>query len=145
MKKLIITLGLLTLLTCSSDTVNSNCNFLLDVGVNLTVNTNLPQFSQLAFPSNGVYVAGQGNNGIWLWRVNSSTLFAWDAADPNHVPAACSTLTDTGNSGIVTCGCEDANQYSLVNGQSFGENQQPCTLKAYRVEFIGNNTYLVTN
>lgn len=130
---------------CTKNDVNSNCNFLFDAGVNLTVNTNLPQFSQLQFPGNGVYVSGQGNNGIWLWRLNSATLYAWDAADPSHTPAACSTLVDTGIGDIVTCECNDANQYSLSTGGRFGENEQPCTLQPYRVEFVGNNTYVVTN
>ena len=144
MKKTLIALSLL-LFTCSDDDSNrSNCNFLFDAGVNLTVNTNLPQFSQLAFPGNGVYVSNQGNNGIWLWRLNSVTLFAWDAADPSVVPSACSTLTFVSGD-IVESGCADANQYSLSTGIGFEGNTQPCTLQPYRVEDIGNNTFLVTN
>ncbi|WP_179021659.1 hypothetical protein [Winogradskyella forsetii] len=145
MKKLLLTLSCVVIFACNSNDDNSNCNFLFDAGVNLTVNLNLPQFSQLEFTGNGVYVSGQGNNGIWLWRASTSTLNAWDAADPSHPPAACSTLTDSGIGDIVVCGCDDANQYSLITGLSFGENTQPCTLQPYRVEFIGNNTYLVTN
>ncbi|EDP71105.1 hypothetical protein FBALC1_01437 [Flavobacteriales bacterium ALC-1] len=139
---------ILLLLLCScggDDSDRSNCNFLFDAGVNLTVNTNLPQFSQLQFTNNGVYVPGQGNNGIWLWRATASDLYAWDAADPSHQPTACSTLTDSGIGDIVVCGCEDANEYSLITGLGFGENIQPCTLQPYRVEDIGNNTFLVTN
>ncbi|NNE31627.1 MAG: hypothetical protein HKN40_04585 [Winogradskyella sp.] len=145
MKKSVFILFIMLILSCNKTEVNDNCNFLFDAGVNLTVNTNLPQFSQLQFPGNGVYVSNQGNNGIWLWRLNSSILYAWDAADPNHVPSACSTLTDSGVGDIVVCGCADANEYSLSTGQSVGTNQQPCTLKIYRVDDVGNNTYLVTN
>ncbi|WP_422106989.1 hypothetical protein [Winogradskyella sp.] len=145
MKKLLIILSFI-LVSCSGDDNNNpNCNFLFDAGVNLTVNTNLPQFNQLQFPGNGVYVAGQGNSGIWLWRLNSSTLLAWDAADPSRPPAACSTLTDIGG-GIVESGCEDApNQYSLLTGQGFDGNSSPCTLKPYRVDNLGNEQYLVIN
>jgi hypothetical protein len=146
MKKILIVILTFLLLTCNKDDNNTaNCNFLFDAGVNLTVNTNLPQFSQLEFSNNGVYVPNQGNNGIWLWRLNSSTLYAWDAADPSHQPATCSTLEETGNGDIVTCGCNDGNQYSLATGQGFNENTQPCTLQLYRVDDIGNNIYLVTN
>ncbi len=114
MKKISIILSIL-LFTCSGDDNNrNNCNFLFDAGVNLTVNTNLPQFNQLQFPGNGVYVPEQGNNGIWLWRLNSSILYAWDAADPNHEPSACSTIEDTGTGDIVSCGCDDGNQFSLA-------------------------------
>ena len=145
MKKLLILLSIL-LFTCNSDdSARSNCNFLFDAGVNLTVNTNLPQFNQLQFPGNGVYVSGQGNNGIWLWRLNSSTLYAWEAADPSHAPAACSTLTDSGVGDIVVCGCDDENQYSLATGLGLEGNTQPCTLVPYRVDDVGNNTYVVSN
>ena len=89
MKKLLIIIPLI-LISCTGDDNNrSNCNFLFDAGVNLTVNTNLPQFSQLQFASNGVYVSGQGNNGIWLWRLNSATLLAWDAAASIITVARC--------------------------------------------------------
>ena len=144
MKKLLIYSIVLLCFTCSRNDNTTNCNFLFDAGVNLTVNTNLPQFNQLQFPSNGVYVSGQGNNGIWLWRLNSSTLLAWDAADPSRQPSACSTLIDIGN-GIVESGCEDANQYILATGQGVQGNTLPCSLKPYRVDNLGNGSYLVTN
>lgn len=145
MKKLIIILSLIVISCGSDDNINSNCNFLFDAGVNLTVNTNLPQFNQLQFNGNGVYVANQGNNGVWLWRLNSSTLYAWDAADPSHAPAACSTLTDSGTGDIVVCGCDDANKYSLSTGVGLDGNTQPCTLQPYRVDDLGNGQYLVSN
>lgn len=145
MKKLLIILSLV-LYACNGDDGNrSNCNFLFDAGVNLNVNTNLPQFNQLQFNGNAVYVPNQGNNGIWLYRLNSSTLYAWDAADPSHAPAACSTLTDSGTGDIVVCGCDDENQYSLATGLGLDGNTQPCTLVPYRVDNLGNEMYLVSN
>lgn len=145
MKKLIIILSLIVISCGSDDNINSNCNFLFDASVNLTVNTNLPQFNQLQFNSNAVYVANYGNNGIWLYRLNSSTLYAWDAADPSHAPGACSTLTDSGTGDIVVCGCDDANQYSLSTGIGLNGNTQSCTLQPYRVDDLGNGQYLVSN
>jgi hypothetical protein len=145
MKKTALIL-LLLIFSCNKDDGNrSNCNFLFDAGVNLQVNTNLPQFNQLQNSFNSVYVSGQGNNGIWLFRLNSSTLYAWDAADPSHQPAACSTLEDSGSGDIVICGCDDANQYSLASGAGLEGNTQPCTLQPYRVDDLGNNVYLVSN
>jgi hypothetical protein len=132
-------------LSCSNDDGDPNCNFLFDAGVNLTVDTNLPQFSQLQFPGNGRYVSGQGNNGIWLWRATSSSLLAWDAADPTHPPSACSTLNEINTGDIVECGCEDGNQFSLITGQAIGQNTEPCTLLPYRVDDLGNGVFLVTN
>ena len=89
MKKLLFILSCVVFFGCNKNDVQSNCNFLFDAGVNLTVDTTLPQFSQLAFSGNGVYVPNQGNNGIWLWRLNTPILYAWDAADPSHQPATC--------------------------------------------------------
>ncbi|OZV70615.1 hypothetical protein [Winogradskyella aurantia] len=145
MKKTLIILSMLLLLNCNRDDNSVNCNFLFDAGVNLEVNTNFPQFSQLAFPSNGEYVPNQGNNGIWLWRLNSATLLAWDAADPSHQPSSCSTLTESGTGDIVVCGCEDENRYSLATGFGLEGNTQPCTLQPYRVDNLGNGVFLVTN
>jgi len=129
------------LMSCSKSNINnSNCPFLLNIGVNTSVNMNLPQFSQLLFVSNSVYVPNVGNKGIIV--TNSGTGFlAWDAADPNHAQQSCSVLSGTGLEG--TCGCTDANTYSFITGQSLG-TALPCTLKRYRVEVSGNNL-LITN
>ncbi|BAO75872.1 hypothetical protein WPG_1642 [Winogradskyella sp. PG-2] len=118
---------------------------MLNVGVNLTVNLNLPQFNQLLFPGNAVRVEGQGNEGIILYRLTSATLLAWDGADPNRTPSGCSALTISSDNVSATSGCQDANTYFLATGTFSGDNPPPCTLKPYRVEAIGNNTYLVSN
>ena len=39
----------------------------------------------------------------------------------------------------------DGNAYFIATGTFSGDNPPPCTLKPYRVEAIGNNTYLVSN
>lgn len=143
MKKLLSLFVFIVLFSCSKNENNNNCNFLLNVGVNATVNLNLPQFNQLQFPVNAARLEGFGNEGIILVRINSSTLVAWDGADPNHAPSACSALTINGLNGV--CGCGDGNEYSLVSGQLVSDTNQPCTLKPYRVELIGDNTYLISN
>lgn len=145
MKKILIIFTFVLMACNGDDSDRVNCNFLIDAGVNLTVNTNFPEFNQLQSPGNGVFVPNQGINGIWLWRLNTPTLYAWEATDPTHQSSGCSSLEDTGTGDIVACGCEDGNQYSLATGQAFGQNTQPCTLKLYRVDDIGNNTFLVTN
>lgn len=129
------------LVACSkNDDNNTNCKFLLNIGVNVSVNLNLPQYSQLQFISNSVYIPNAGNKGVIV--TNSGTGFlAWDAADPNHAQQSCSVLSGTGLEG--TCGCTDANTYSFITGQSLG-SALPCTLKRYRVEQSGN-TLFITN
>lgn len=141
MKPSLYTICLIFLMACSGNTENENCKFLLDVGVNVPINLNLPQYSQLQFVSNSVYIANAGNAGIIVTNVGSGYL-AWDASDPNHSPNNCSALTVSGLEG--TCGCNDGNTYSLVTGQALGDKALPCSLKNYRVEQSGN-TLLISN
>lgn len=140
--RLIFILICLFLTSCSKNEVNSNCNFLVNAGVNFTVNLNLPQFSNLLITANSVYVSNQGNGGVFVTNTGTG-LVAWDAADPNHVFSNCSIMDIIG--GInAKCNCPDENEYSLITGQSLNQVLQ-CTLKPYRVQESGNNTYLITN
>ncbi len=137
MKSIFCYIAFITLLSCSKNSAdNENCRFLLDLGVNVNINLSLPQYSQLPFAGNSVYIPNAGNAGI-IVASTGADFFAWDASDPNHVPSACSALTPTGLEG--TCGCEDKNKYSLITGQPLGSNSLPCGLKNYRVEKNGNN------
>lgn len=144
MKQLFLSLLLFPFLfSCSKSEPNANCGYLVNAGVEFTVNLNLPQFSDLNFTTNSVYVSNQGNGGVIVTNTGVG-LVAWDAADPNHVFSQCSIMSIVG--GInAKCNCEDANEYSLVTGQPLGENDLPCGLKAYRVENTGQDTYLVTD
>ena len=101
---------------------------------------NLPQYSQLQYTSNSVYVANQGNKGVIVMNVGSGYR-AWDAADPNHEQTSCSLLIINGANAV--CGCMDANTYSLFTGGSIGK-QLPCGLKEYRVSKSGNSL-IITN
>ena len=136
MKKLIFVLSLLLLTTCkkSDDDSVNNCNFLINVGVNRTISLNLPQYSQLQFTTNSVYIANEGNAGIYVTNIGGN-FRAYDAADPNHVPDTCSFLTANGT--IVTCGCPEENQYNLLTGFAEGA-QLPCALQEYRVTANGS-------
>ncbi|MGR7813033.1 hypothetical protein [Lacinutrix undariae] len=142
MKHFFFLLSLTLLTACSKTDTLNNCNFLLDLGVGVTVNLNLPQFSQLQFTSNSVYIANQGNGGLIVTNVGSG-LRAWDAADPNHTfTNSCAILTING--GNATCSCGDDNEYSLFTGQSLND-PLPCGLKEYRVALTGSNTYYISN
>jgi hypothetical protein len=138
MKKLIIFSFLSAVIFgCSkSDDNNDNCNFLLNIGVNTSLNLNLPQYNDLNFISNPIYVQGFGNGGLIV--TNTGTGFvAYDAADPNHIPNSCSIITINGLEGI--CGCDDANKYSLFTGQPLENPSLRCGLKSYRATISGNN------
>ena len=135
MRTFIVVLFFLLLTTCENDDTINNCNFLPNIGVNVTLNLNLPEYSQLMFTGNVAYVPNQGNLGLYV--INAGTNYrAWDAADPNHVPSSCSFMKREG--GNVTCGCDDENKYDLFTGIVLGQ-QLPCGLKEYRVRVSGNN------
>ncbi|MFY0713364.1 hypothetical protein J1D01_06785 [Seonamhaeicola sp. NFXS20] len=126
---------LFVLSACSgSSEENENCNFLLDINVYETINLSLPQYSQLPFPGNSVYIANAGNAGIIVANTGVG-YFAWDASDPNEIPSDCSTLVPSGLE--ATGGCSN-NKYSLVTGEPLENTELQCSLKFYRVEQNGN-------
>ena len=131
---------LILLNSCTKNINDSNCNNLLNLDVFYEVNLNLPQYSQLNFISNSVYIPNVGNGGIIVTNSGSGFL-AWDAADPNHVNVPCAVLSISGLE--ATSSCAQQNTYSLITGQSLGV-ALPCTLKPYRVEQSGN-ILLITN
>jgi len=129
-------------INCESDDRIEN-PFLPNVGVNFTVNLNLPQFSSLEFPGSTeiINIDGVGIKGVIVHNVNGDLFTAYELSDPNHVPNSCSAQTVSGI--ISTCGCEDKNSYNIITGQpSSGDLQYG--LKAYRIVKQGN-TLIITN
>lgn len=124
---------------CTDDNYNENCNFLLNVGVNVSLNLNLAQYNQLNFPNNPVYIPNEGNMGI-IVNNNGTGYVAFDAADPNHAISNCSVLALTGVEGV--CGCDDTHRYSLLTGQPLQNPNLLCGLKPYRVNRSGNVLYI---
>ena len=120
------------LFSCSTNSTNNNNPNLPNYAVNLDINMNLPQYSNLKFVSNAVYISGQGVRGIIVFNNSGTTYNAFDAACPNQALSSCSTMTLNGI--YAVCACDNA-EYSLFSGQSTGK-QYP--LKQYRVEVSGN-------
>ncbi len=141
MKELIsYSLIMFTFFSCSDIEQDPKCKYLLDIEVAHEINLNLPQYNDLNFISNSVYIPNIGNGGVII--TNSGTGFlAWDAADPNHTYSQCSILSIEGLE--ASCNCPDENQYSLITGQSI-KTQLNCSLKTYRVEQNGSSL-LVTS
>lgn len=130
MKAFVLLLGLSLLISCESDdNLRRNPN-LLNINVDYEVNLSLPQFNNLNFSGNSVYIPGQGNLGLIIVNSGSSYL-AWDAADPNIVPEDCSRLEINGFDAESNCD-DPPNSYSLVTGQPLVEDLQ-YPLFAYRV------------
>jgi len=142
MKRIIIILIfiILSIFSCKKDEISSQCSYLVNIGVNYEINLNLPQYNQLNFISNSVYISNIGNGGVIV--TNSGTGYlAWDASDPNHINSSCSIMTINGLESV--CNCADENSYSLITGQSL-EVALQCGLKPYRVEINGSNLFIST-
>lgn len=120
--------------SCSSDDNRINNPNVNPISFTISLSTNLPRYSQLQFPGNAIYVANAGIRGIFVINTGSS-IRAWEATDPNHVPNDCSAMTLNGVE--ATCSCED-NSYTLYTGQDLNQ-ELPYTLIEYRVSQNGNN------
>ena len=119
---------------CSADDNRINNPNINPISFSVNLNTNLPQYSQLQFPGNAIYVSGVGIRGIFVINTGAG-IRAWEATDPNHVPSSCSTMTLNGVE--VSCPCEE-NTYTLYTGQDT-EQELAYTLIEYRVSQSGNN------
>ena len=119
---------------CAKNNIDNRCNYLLNLDIYYEINLNLPQYSELNFISNSIYIPNVGNGGIIVVNSGSGYL-AWDAADPNRTNLPCSVLTISGLE--ATSNCAEQNTYSLITGQSIGV-ALTCSLKPYRVESSGN-------
>lgn len=138
------------LLSCSDGHKYDNPN-LLNTRVNFEVNLALPQFSDLQFPMNPVYVNDGGSNGgVIIANIGSGNYVAFDAADPNEPCSSdyhCCILEIKGLEGISPC--ETHNTYNLVSGtpvesKSGGEDLE-FALKPYRVVVLGGNRLQIRN
>ena len=95
---------------------------------------NLPLYSPLKSPGNGVYISGNGIGvrGIIVFNTGNDMYNAYDAACPNQELSDCSTMTVNGINAL--CACDQA-EYNLFTGQ--GGKTYP--MKQYRVQVNGNN------
>lgn len=140
MKKIFLAAFMLCLLIgCDKESANNDNPYIPNYGFSVEINRNLPLYSNLQFPGNGVKVniTGAGVRGLIVFNTGSG-IVAFDGACPNQDLTACSTLTLNGIEAI--CPCDDA-AYNLYTGQSPGK-QYP--LKQYRTE-VNNNIIRVYN
>jgi nitrite reductase/ring-hydroxylating ferredoxin subunit len=130
MKKRLLLFFIFPLLwACSNNGPNTNNPFLPNYTVEISINTNLPEYSKLIYPGIAIYYPGQGVKGIIVFNTGSG-YNAFDAACPNQTLSSCSTMTIKGINAVCAC---DSAEYSLFTGQ--GGLQYP--LKQYRVEVNG--------
>lgn len=144
MRKIFGLMALILLVSCSDDEHPGQRNpNLLPINFQFTLDLSLPQYSQLQFSSNAIYVNGTnyGNGGVIIVNIGG-TFLAFDAADPNHPPSACSVLAIKGLEG--TCSCNDHNTYDLITGSPITKGLE-YPLLVYRVVDNGNGTITVSS
>lgn len=138
MKNIALFLCLICLYSCSNNTIdNKNCNFLLDIGVNQTINLNFPEYNRLKSINSPVHIPNIGGKDGIIVNNTGSRYVAFDATDPNHAPTNCSFLSINGI--LATCNCDDANEYSLLDGIPIGNTGTQCPLRGYVAERNGDN------
>ena len=136
MKKILILLAFFPFIfACDTGSINYNNPNIPNYPVNLSINMNLPQYSNLQFPSNHVIDYSQGARGIVIFNTGSG-FNAFDLACPNQSFSTCtSAMTIIGIEAKCNCNTTES-PYSLFSGQSPGQ-QYP--MKPYRVEISGSN------
>lgn len=130
MKKFwILILFVSILFSCSDNGIRNKNPNIPSYAVNLSIDMNLPSYSNLKFVSNGVIVPNYGAKGIIIFNTGSG-YNAFDAACPNQPITACTAMTINGINAVCSC---DKSEYSLFTG--LGGKEYP--LKQYRVEVSG--------
>ena len=140
MKKLFVLLLLsFILFSCSKDSNNYYNPYLPDVPVQLDINLDWPEYSELRHPG-GVHITYiQGIRGVILMNTGSNYR-AYDAACPNHALRDCSTLQIKKGDIFAKCICpDDGAAFNLHLGTSLDSEYQ---LKTYRVSQSGNRLFI---
>lgn len=130
MKKFwLLTLFVSVLFSCSDNNISNKNPNIPSYSVNLSIDINLPAYSNLKFVSNGIIIPNYGAKGIIIFNAGSG-YNAFDAACPNQAINSCTAMTINGINALCSC---DKSEYSLFTG--LGGKEYP--LKQYRVEVSG--------
>ncbi len=118
------------LLACSGNDTRYRNPFLPNYNFSMSVNLNLPLYSNLASPIFPMKLTDPSTGTeIIAMKISDTDYRAWDSSCPNQYPAACSRMEINGVN--AKCSCEDY-EYSIFNGVGDGEY----TMRPYRVEVI---------
>jgi len=133
MKNYFFAIAIFVVLSCNKDDNTNGNPYLQNVSFTKEINTSLPSYNGLQFPSNPVLItdAGAGIKGIIVMKVGTNDYRAYEASCPNHYPNDCSLMSLNGIN--AKCSCENY-EYSLYTG----EGGQKYPLKSYRVEASGS-------
>jgi len=138
MKKLCLLILFISVFFSCSDNSPSNKNpNIPNYHVDLQINTNLPAYNKLLYPSNPVFVPDHGAKGVIVMMTGPGTYVAFDAACPNQVLNSCTAMIIDGINAVCSC---DKSSYSLFTGVGYAKEEYP--MKQYRVETNGTMIYV---
>lgn len=140
MKKIIsLSLLLFSLFACTSDSQSYYNPYLPNVAVQLDINLDWPEYSELRHVGGIHMTTLQGIRGIII--INTGSGFrAYDAACPNHELRDCSTLEIKKGDIFAKCRCpEDGARFNLHLGTSMESDYQ---LHTYLVRATGNRLFI---
>lgn len=106
--------------------------------VNQTVDTSLPQFSQLGFIGGWAYLNG-GVNGLIVYRRTTDEVKAYDRQAPYRVADGCAVSVDAGET-TVSDSCSGS-QWSLLDG-SLLKGPASVSLTTYNASISGQFIYI---
>ncbi|MDV7186964.1 hypothetical protein R3X25_06690 [Lutibacter sp. TH_r2] len=131
MRKFLYILFFISLISCEKNETN---DILPNKDVSITVNLNLPQYTDLQIPSGWAYASG-GINGIVIQNTGTGNpnFKAFDRACPNY---DCTSAMTFDGSLKLTCPCDDS-VYSIIDGspQTSGNNY---FAREYNVSEVGD-------
>lgn len=124
----------ISITSCESDSTRVRNPFVPNYPFSITINMELPMYSQLMYPSNAVLVTigGVGANGIIIFNAGGNYR-AYEANCPNQYISDCSRLEIEGITAVCPC---DELEYSLFTGLPMGEGDY--AMIPYRIEQHGN-------
>ncbi|MXN91451.1 hypothetical protein GR160_09440 [Flavobacterium sp. Sd200] len=142
MKKYLFVLFIISLITaCHSDDYNNNNSFLPNYSFSVSIDMNLPQYTNLLYTANPVLIneAGAGINGVIVMNTGGGYV-AFENSCPNQPITNCSMLQRTGI--MAKCPCDDV-EYSLFDGTTTADVRFP--LKSYRIQITSPTSLRVYN
>ena len=139
MKKFFLIIITCSFFACTDSNIDNNC--VPFIGVDETINLDLPQYTNLLVPSGWAYASG-GQQGLILYNVNGSQFKAFDRLCPGQIPSSCSQMFV--NSLQMVCPCNGL-KYNLLNGAPITEGST-CFAKEYLVRIDYSKSVLrITN
>ncbi len=131
------------LFSCKNDDIERN-PFIYEVSFSHSINLNLPEYDNLNFAGGSKFVPYGGINGLLIFNINGTDIFAWEATCSNHNLESCSKLSIEGF--LANCDCENY-KYSLATGQLLEgdiKNKTQYPLLNYRTEKF-DKTIIISN